>query len=248
MLTGVVLASREGERIQKALASIQFADQVLVITDNPSPETLGAIKSMGMKYINHPLNGDFAAQRNFALKKVNTPWVLFVDGDEQVSPELAKKISQAIKTQKHSGYLLHRVDQIWGHNFKHGDLGNVYLLRLGKKEAGKWTGKVHEVWQIPGPTPKLSGELMHHPHPDMASFLKRLNQYSDIRASELFSQKQSVSIADVVAYPFGKFLYLFVFKLGFLDRVPGLVHALTMSFYSFLVRGKLYLKARDSGI
>ncbi len=244
MLTGVVLARNEAHNLPACLTAINFCDEVLVIDDNSTDRTSSLAKKTGAMVVNHSLDSDFSAQRNFAMSQAKHDWVLFVDPDEIVSSELAAEIKLAVSQTNYSAYFLHRTDYMWGCVLKHGDAGNFKLIRLVRKHTGSWAGRVHEVWITSQPVGDLSGQLIHHPHPDLKQFLSSINQYSTIRAEELFSQNNSVSAFQIISYPAGKFLNLWLVKMGFLDGIPGLIHALVMSFYSFLVRGKLYLLAK----
>ena len=170
--------------------------------------------------------------------------MLFVDADEIVSPNLAAEINQAVNNSAIKGYFVHRVDYIWGSQLKHGDVGAVYLLRLGQVGNGLWQGKVHETWNITGVTGRLKEPLLHYPHQTLYAFLQSINSYSDLRAAELKELQIRSGIFPIFLYPLGKFINLWVFKAGILDGIPGLIHALIMSFYSFLVRGKLYLLSK----
>jgi hypothetical protein len=110
--------------------------------------------------------------------------------------------------------------------------------------AGFWHGRVHETWDITGVTGRLEKPLPHYPHQTLYAFLRSINCYSDLRAAELNHHKTRSGLLAILFYPLGKFVNLWLFKAGILDGMPGLVHALVMSFYSFLVRGKLYLKTK----
>ena len=242
MLTGVVLTRNEQENLGKCLNSLKFCDAILIIDDNSTDDTVKIAQEAGAKVITHALNADFAAQRNFALSQVSSDWVLFVDADEVVSSDLASEIKRRIlKGDSFSGFSVHRVDFLWGKQFKHGDVGNIKLLRLARRQAGEWQGKVHETWQVKGPTSELKNPLYHYPHANLTAFLQRINLYSTIRASELKSQNHKTSIFEIIFYPIGKFLKLWIWDLGFADGTTGFIHAMTMAFYSFLVRGKLWL-------
>ena len=105
---------------------------------------------------------------------------------------------------------------------------------------------VHEIWTEKAKNYSLKNYLFHYPHPTIYSFLHSLNNYSNIRAAELYTQKQPTGLLEIIFYPIFKFVHLYVFKLGFLDGTVGFIHAMMMSFYSFLVRGKLFLIWRDS--
>ena len=246
MLTAVVLAHDETESLTKCLKSVDFADDILIITDNPNHDIKPILSNNKVRSLYHPLNKDFSAHRNYALSQVKTEWALFVDADEVVTSKLAKNINQTLQNKNASnGYLIHRIDCLWQKQLKHGDLSDVYLLRLARKSSGRWSGRVHETWQVNGQIKKISGNLIHTPHPSLNEFLESINFYSSIRAGELYEEKSSANVFSIIFYPFGKFVYLWLIKKGVLDGVPGLVHAMAMSFYSFMVKGKLYLLSKQ---
>ena len=144
--------------------------------------------------------------------------------------------------REQNGFYVKRSDFIWGRQLKYGESGNIWLLRLGKKELGDWKGMTHEKWIIDEPIGKLTNSLLHFPHKKLEEFLREINFYTDIRASELNEKNVKSSAWAIIFFPFGKFIVNYVFKRGLLDGIPGLVFAITMSFHSFLVRGKLWLK------
>ena len=240
MLSAIVIAKNEQDQLTRCLSSLKFADEIIVIDNNSTDRTAKIAKDLKAKVIKFSLQGDYSRIRNFALQQASYPWVLFVDADEVVSCELSEEIKTELSKSAFSGYFLPRLDFLWGQPLLHGDTGNIKLLRLAKKDAGFWRGKVHETWQITGPTGQLSHPLQHYPHPSLYEFLTSLNQYSDIRASELFEKQTSANIIKVVLYPVGKFINLWLLKRGFLDGTAGFVHAMSMAFYSYLVQAKLY--------
>ncbi|MBI2036184.1 hypothetical protein HYT17_00910 [Candidatus Microgenomates bacterium] len=130
---------------------------------------------------------------------------------------------------------------MWGRELKYGETVNVKLLRLAKKEAGKWEGKVHEKWVVKGKTGQLENPLHHFPHQRIGEFLQEINFYTDIRARELFDRNVKTYWWSIILYPKAKFIINYLVYQGFRDGLPGLVFALMMSFHSFLVRAKLWL-------
>lgn len=114
------------------------------------------------------------------------------------------------------------------------------LLRLARKEAGKWRQPVHEEWKIQGSSGTLSHPLLHYPHQNVAQFLEEINRYSGIYARYLHSRGVKEPAWHIVGKPLAKFFVSYVWRLGFLDGTAGLVVALMMSFHSFLVRAKLW--------
>lgn len=240
-LSAIVLAHNSQEVISRCLESLAFCDEVIVIDDNSTDRTSHIATNAGARVIVHSLNNNFASQRNFGLSQAKSNWVLFIDADEIITPQLAQNIKSSIGQNSITGFYLRRSDVMWDKRLGYGDLRNVWLLRLGLKNSGTWVGQVHEVWRVAGATGKIEGELIHYPHHSISEFLTSLNWYSSLRAEELHQLQVGRSLVQVVFYPIFKFIYLWIFKLGFLDGTPGFIHAMLMGFYSFLVRGKLYL-------
>ncbi|MBI3559374.1 glycosyltransferase family 2 protein [Candidatus Gottesmanbacteria bacterium] len=179
---------------------------------------------------------DFAAERNKLLAKAKTEWVLFVDLDEEISPELEREIREIGENQGYQGYRIKRRDWFMGRWLKYGETGNIKLLRLGKKGAGVWKRKVNEVWEIWN-VGEFRGKLLHYPHKNIAEFIKKINFYSDLDIGE-FGGFRGFGLIKPVA----KFFLNYFLKLGFLDGFPGFVMAFMMSFQSLVVRVKQFEK------
>lgn len=247
MLTAIVLTKNESGNLPGCLRSLYFADSLIVLDDYSSDQTVFIAKKYHAQVYKHHLSGDFAAAHNYALSLVTSGWVLFVDADEVVPQTLAQEIYQATTQTKYHGFYIRRVDNLWGKTLFHGD-SSPWLLRLGLREAGSWVGRVHETWQVTGRTARLRHFLLHYPHPTLTSFINHINFYSSLRAQELFDQGQKPAVWQPVIFPLGKFLYLYIFRLGFLDGLVGFISAGIMSFHSFLVRGKLFLATKHISV
>lgn len=243
MISAIVLTKNEEKNIEACLDSLSWCDERIVIDDYSEDKTVELAKKKGAKVFSHSLQNDFAEQRNFGLSKAKGDWILFVDADERVSSALWYEIMQHTNEslEDFSGFYVRRLDTMWGKTLRYGETGNSKLLRLARKGAGVWEGKVHEVWKINGKTAMLQNHLDHYPHGTIKEFLQEINFYTDLRAQELFKKKTSVNWFLILAYPKAKFIQNYFFKRGFLDGTPGFVSAMLMSLHSFLVRGKLWL-------
>lgn len=240
--SAAVLTKNEEKNIAKCLESLDFCDEILIVDDYSYDQTLKIIEGLNDKRIKayqRKLNNDFSAQRNFAMEKSSNDYILFVDADERVGDKLKEEI--LLLGPEFDGYFVKREDVLWGKELKYGETGNIYLLRIGNKEKGKWRGPVHEVWDIKGKTRKLRSSLKHFPHPTISQFLSEINRYTDLRSEELFRRGVKSSFITIILYTKGKFLLNYIVKQGFKDGFEGLILALLMSFHSFLVRGKLWL-------
>jgi len=243
MISAIILTKNEEKNIGECLNSISWCDEKIVIDDHSQDKTVEIAKKKGAKVYSRLMNNDFSEQRNYGLEKAKGDWIFFIDADERVSSALWYEIMQhtSESIDDYVGFYIKRQDTMWGKVLKHGETGNIVLLRLARKGAGKWVGRVHEKWNVSGKTILLRNQLDHFPHSTVAEFLREINFYTDIRAEELFKKKTKVNWVSILAYPKGKFILNYFLKAGFRDGLPGFVFAMLMSFHSFLVRSKLWL-------
>lgn len=243
-ISAIILTRNEEKNIEKVINSLPFCDEVVVIDDFSQDKTVEIAEKLGAKVFKRKLGNNFSSQRNFGLEKSRGDWVLFIDADEELTKELAREIQETItKKQETSAYYIKRRDYWWGREMRFGEIRTVRdkgLIRLMRKNSGKWVNFVHEVFQTDGPVGKLNTYLNHYPHQTLAEFLQDINFYSTVRARELQKKGKQIGILEILSYPFGKFITNYFFKLGFLDGPAGFVYAFLMSFHSFLVRAKLY--------
>ncbi len=240
MISAVVLTKNNQNSIARCIKSINWADEILVIDDFSTDSTIDIAQKYGAKILQHHLDNNFAQSRNSALDKAKGDWVMFIDSDEEIGKDLQVEIQKAVLDGTFDGYFLKRKDFFFGKWLNYGETGNVRLLRLGRKNKGKWLRKVHEKWEIKGPTSQLKNPLSHYPHPTIAHFLKNINDYSTLHAQVAFEEGKKTNYLDILLMPTGKFLKNYIILLGFLDGVPGLIMALMMSFHSFLSQAKLW--------
>lgn len=250
MISAVILTKNEEKNISECLKTLEWCDEVIVIDDNSSDKTREFAEGLGAKVFVHPLNNNFATQRNYGLEKAGESfdtaqdkWVLFVDADERVTPSLRKEITQYTNNPitQFDGFLIKRKDFLFGKWLEHGETSNIRLLRLAKKETGRWVRPVHEVWQVRGETGEFVNPLLHYPHQTIKEFLEDINFYTDLNAKVFYEQGVKAFFWQIPAYPLGKFIRNYFLRLGFLDGTAGFLQAIFMSFHSFLTRAKLWL-------
>jgi hypothetical protein len=194
---------------------------------------------------------DFSKEKNKLLENTKTEWVMFVDPDEVVTPELKKEIDGAINSPDIQGYYVYRRDFLFGRELKHGEFsgfgwfGNSKLIRLARRDAGKWERSVHEIWKVSGKTGTLKNPLLHYPHPTLNKFLSNINYFSGLHAIALRKEGKKSSLVKIIVWPAGKFVYNYFVRLGFLDGMQGFVAALMMTFHSFLSWSKEWQLQKD---
>jgi len=240
MISAVVLTKDEEKNLPQCLESIKWVDEILVIDDNSTDKTPEIAKKFGAKVITHSLNNNFAQQRNSGLAQAKGEWVLFLDADEIISPELKKEIQEETKANQYDGFYFKRQDFFGGRALKYGETANVRLLRLGRKRKGEWRREVHEVWEIKGETKELKNPISHYPHQTLSDFIDHINFHSTLHAQSLQKEGLKPNLLRIIFNPKAKFIQNYFFRLGFLDGTTGIIVALMMSFHSFLAQAKLY--------
>lgn len=244
-ISAVILTKNEEKNIVECLKTLSWCDEIIVIDDSSIDKTVEIAQKFKAKVFIHALDNNFSKQRNFGLEKASNDWVFFIDADERASDSLISEIlslndiSDSLKN--YNGFWIRRIDFLWQKKLQHGETGNIKLLRLARKDSGKWHGAVHETWNIKGTTGKLKNPINHYPHQTVTEFLKEINFYTTLKAQELHKKNVKCNWWDIILYPKAKFFLNYFLKLGFLDGLSGLVFAIMMSFHSFLTRGKLWL-------
>ncbi|OGK19490.1 hypothetical protein A3G67_04240 [Candidatus Roizmanbacteria bacterium RIFCSPLOWO2_12_FULL_40_12] len=242
-LSAVVLTKNEEKSIDRTLSSLTFCDEILLLDSNSTDRTQEIAKKYKTRIQKRDLNNNFAGLRNYGLQEAKGDWTLFIDADEVVTKELADEIREAIRNGNFSVYYLKRRDYFWGRELKHGEVKKVReqgIIRLVKKNTGKWEGDVHEWFDSSSKTGRLKNFINHYPHPTIAEFLKDVNFYSTLRAKELHKKGKRVNVFGILLYPAFKFITSYLLRGGFLDGSAGFAYSFIMSFHAFLVRTKLY--------
>lgn len=242
-LTVIILTRNCEETLARTLASVTFADEVLIIDDFSSDQTVQIANKFSVKVYQRSLDNNFASQRNFGLSKAQNTWVLFIDSDEVVSPSLREEILRILNNPTSVAYYLKRTDYFMGKILNYGETQGVRLIRLAQKESGIWKRPVHEFWNIPAQSiPTLTHALEHYPHRTLNSFVEKINRYTQIEVQHRKRNGRRFSLFELLAFPLGKFIYNYGIKRGFLDGFAGFTMAWMMSLHSLLVRIKMYEK------
>jgi glycosyltransferase involved in cell wall biosynthesis len=238
MITLVVLHKNSLMKLRKLLSRTTFVNRILIIDDKSSNQAglLKLAQAYKAKVVQRALSDDYAAQRNFGLSLVKRGWVLFLDPDEWLSKEAITHIMTVTKDKPlRRGFALQRWDRFRGRTLKHGEVKDMWLTRLGPAKAGTWKGKVHETWELPE-TGFLKGTLWHEPHASFDQMKRKARGYAKIQAREWRDEPLGLIILKLMTYPWGKFIYTFGWKRGFLDGKAGFLYSLNMTYHSMLVR------------
>ncbi|MFA5749632.1 MAG: glycosyltransferase family 2 protein [Candidatus Shapirobacteria bacterium] len=243
----VLLTKNESKNLEKNfdwLDSCRRIKEIIIVDDNSTDNTLEIAqnfnsKTRSVQIFNRGLDGDFSAQRNFAVSKTKYNWVFYLDADERPSKKLIRFLNHIDKL-KYKNYSFKRHDTFLKHELKYGETAYLDFVRLFKKKYGHFVGQVHEDWQSPKIIKETKLIIYHNSHSTLKSFIQKINFYTDIRSKELFDQNITTNIFEIIFFPIGKFIQNYFLRLGFLDGTPGIIMALCMSFHVFLNKAKLW--------
>jgi glycosyltransferase involved in cell wall biosynthesis len=240
-ISAVILTKNEAENLPRCLQSIRWVDEILVLDSESADGTVSIAKKFGAKVFQLPWEG-FGKQKQKGLELTSGEWVLSVDADEVVTPELKAEVLTVLSTENGTaGYYLKRKAYFLNRFVQHGGWYPDWVLRLFKKENGRFTPTpVHETVILDGPTGKLKSDLLHYTDPQFSHYLAKLNRYTDLSARELFAKGKKGSLFKIIANPAAKFFSQYVFRVGFLDGRAGFILAAASAFHVFSKYVKLW--------
>lgn len=223
LLSVIIITFNEAANIEACLKSVSFADEVVVVDAGSTDGTQDLARSMGgVVHVTTDWPG-FGSQKNRALELAQYPWVLSLDADERVPPELANQIRQVVVEGRGIAYEIPRLTQFCGRWIRHCGWTPDYVLRLFKRGSAHFSDDlVHERVLIrQGVASRLTSPLLHYSYPTPSHYWRKLEQYSQAWAHQRFASGQKTSmiragLAGVVA-----FLRSYFFRLGFLDGAMG---------------------------
>lgn len=247
-LSAFVITFNEEEQIGDCLESLSFCDEVVVIDSFSKDRTVQIAEQYGARVIQRAWPG-YRDQKAFGLKSTKYEWVLNVDADERVSPELRDSILSVLeedaaegqRTGRLEGYYINRVIFHLGRWWRRGGWYPEYRLRFFRREHASWGGTdPHEKAIVKGKTTRLSGELLHYTYKDLDDQFQRLQKYSKVAALEDFRKGKRAGLKQLVVSPVVRFIKFYFIKQGFKEGVAGLIVAAAEAFYTFMKYAKLW--------
>ncbi|MEK6715462.1 MAG: glycosyltransferase family 2 protein [Candidatus Omnitrophota bacterium] len=237
-LSAVILTKNEEDKISRCIASVKWADEVLVIDDESTDKTREIAENLGARVVVRPLNGDFAGQRNFGFQQAQGDWVLQMDADEMAAGKLKNEIEKSLTDNcPYSAFIIKRKEFFLGHFMQY---GGWYIdeLKLFRRGACKYAHSVHERPQVIGSIGRIDADIEHYPFNSIFQYIERQNRYTSLEAEALFKEKGIVKIKEIKynlwIKPLKLFFKLYFKKKGYKDGFYGLVYAILNSFRHFL--------------
>lgn len=238
-LSVVISAYNEEKKLPACLESVKdLADEIIVV-NNSSTDKTEAIAKKFTKYIfTRENNLMLNVNKNFGFEKATGDWILSLDADEQITPELAQEIRKMIEEyHNYNGYWIPRKNIVFGKWIEHTGWYPDYQLRLFKKNKGKFAEEhVHEMITIEGDTTKLQNPMIHLNYETIQQFVNKMNMiYTPNEAKNLREKGYRVTYFDVITMPAKEFMNRFFAQQGYLDGFHGFVLSLLQAFYYLLI-------------
>jgi glycosyltransferase involved in cell wall biosynthesis len=241
-ISACIITFNEEENICDCLESIKWIKEIIVVDSFSKDRTVAICHEYTDKVFQKAWQGH-VKQKNCALDYASNEWVLCLDADERVSPELKEEIEHRLLEDAHSfdGYFFPRHSYYLGRWINHGGWYPDYKLRLFRKSKGRWGGKdPHDKIVLNGSTTYLKGKLLHYVYKDLSHQLQTVDNFSTITAKILEQEGEKFSLLKLLFRPPFRFLEMYVIKKGFRDGLPGFIIAVSSSFYIFLKYAKLW--------
>jgi len=240
MPLSVALITRNAAgQLERCLASVAFADEVVVVDSGSTDGTVELATRRGARVVRKEWLG-FGAQKQFAVEAASHDWVLCVDADECLSPELSESIVAELKAPRGFVYAMSRRNRFLGHWLRHGEGYPDWSPRLFNRMNARWSDDlVHEKVLYAVTPGTLQGDLMHDSSDDLTAYLDRQNRYTTLAARQAYELGRSAGFFHLLLSPVVRFFKFYVFRLGFLDGMPGLLHISIGCINSYLKYAKL---------
>ena len=240
-LSLVIITRDAAHELADCLASAAFAAETIVVDSGSSDDTAAIAARLGARVTEHAWEG-FGPQKNFAVGQAAHDWVLCLDADERVTPELAAAIRALFVagTPAAAGYTIARRNRFLGRWLAHGEGYPDWNIRLFDRRRARWSSDlVHEKVVADGPVEKLRGDLLHASAESIDAYIDKQNRYTTVQAAAMHARGQRASAGQLVLSPVVRFLRFYVLRLGFLDGAAEFAHIAIGAFASFLKYAKL---------
>jgi glycosyltransferase involved in cell wall biosynthesis len=242
-LTVVIVAKNEARNIAECVASVSFADEIIVLDSGSTDATAELARAAGARVVttDWPGYGPQVA-RGFSL--ATGEWVLSLDADERVTPSLAREVKAAIASGAHAGYRIPRLSEFIGQFIHHSGWRPDFTLRLGRRQVSGFTDHfLHAHMTVEGSVGELGTPLIHFSYPDLHDVLEKLDRYSTGHARDMHARGKTGGLGKAISHAVFAFLRTYVLRLGILDGQRGLMLAIYNAEYTYYKYVKLMFLA-----
>jgi glycosyltransferase involved in cell wall biosynthesis len=238
-LSVAIITKNEEENIRQCLQSVSFAGQIVIVDSGSTDSTLSIAEEFGCEIYRETWHG-FGHQKQLAMGKCREPWVLVLDADEWITPELQAEIVMIIQNPgSYVAFEIPRLSSYCGQYIHHSGWRPDYVTRLCRRDKARFSERiVHEKIIVDGNTGRLSNSIMHKSYKDLEHVLNKLNRYSTDGSDLLHAEGAESSLLKAILHGLWSFFHTYIIRAGFLDGRMGFI----LAFYNAECTYYKYLK------
>jgi glycosyltransferase involved in cell wall biosynthesis len=246
-LSAVIITKDEERNIERCLRALTFVDEIVVVDSGSTDRTLEICERYGCRIIRAGWMG-FGRNKGLAVASASNDWVLSVDADEEVTPELAREIEATLSRDRvKCGYKIRWLSWYLGKWIRHSGWNRKYKTKLFDRTHGTFSdAPLHERVNLDGEVGKLRNVLKHYTYPDLDTAVAKAHAYAEMAADEMFREGRRSSILGAYLHATWAYVKTCILNLGFLDGWVGHVLATNTAYAVFLKYLKLWEKGRDA--
>lgn len=242
-ISASIIAYNEEDNIDDLCRSLNWADEIVIVDSDSTDRTAELARHYTRQVFNRPFQG-YKDKHQYADSLTTGDWILWIDADERVTPELQASIDELRRRDPASlpdGFRIARRTLYQGRWIAHSGWYPDYQMRLYRKEASYWDGVApHETARVQGRVETLPGEFLHYTKRDLSDHHRVLDSYTSLAARHLFEKGRRTRRVELIILPLAAFIRCWVVKQGFRDGVQGLIIALFSTYSVFLKYAKLW--------
>lgn len=241
-----VLTFNNRRTIERCLKSLEWADELVVVDSLSTDGTVEICRQYTEKVYQRPWPGH-REQYQYAADLTTHQWIMFVDADEEVPPELVQEIRDELdgRSPPFDGYLIYRRTYYLGQWIRYGGWYPDCEIRLYRRDKGRWEGGLHAKVAVDGKVGVLKNQYLHYTYRDISDQIQTIDRYSKIAAEDMAQSGEKFSLFKLLFHPPFRFIKEYIFKLGFLDGLPGFIIIVSTMFYVFIKYAKLWELKRE---
>jgi glycosyltransferase involved in cell wall biosynthesis len=245
-LTVVIPTLNEGAQIEAAVADLAWADEVIVVDGGSSDDTVQRAEAAGARVVVLH-NETIAAQRNRGIELAQNSWILAIDTDERVTPQLRAELSQIAtgSMPTHAAYRMKFRNHYLGRELRHGPWGRDWHIRFFTRDRRYLSTRVHEHLEAIDDVGTLTGLVIHRPYQDLEHHVAKIVKYARWGAEDLHAHGRRAGVWEMTVHPAWRFLRDFVVFAGWRDGLVGFIAAALSAFAAFLKYAFLFARRRS---
>jgi glycosyltransferase involved in cell wall biosynthesis len=247
-LSVYMITYNNGPTIEKALASVAGWASELVVVDSESTDGAQEIIARYTDRVYQLRTMSQAEKYGHAQDLCTSPWVLFIDADEWLTPEIKAEIEGVLAAKtRYAGFMVRRKNFYLGGVIGHGGWYPDHEIRLYRKDRGRWEGGIHAKVHVDGEVGRLKNYYMHTPYTDIGHQIRTIDRYSGAFAQDMAASGRRFHVGNMIGRPLFRFLRDYIVKGGFRDGIPGLVIVASTMFYVFMKHARLWELEKKHG-